>query len=137
MNLADTLKVPCGSSGGVGANSSGASPATRHITSDGFTSFSANARAALRQPSKSVSLSRVVWCMFLLLAMMSKPKSQLSRLRLESFRQPCAIEQMRRGAVIAEHDERQRLLMGDMQPHQVGQADRGQAARGDDAIDGP
>ena len=37
--------------------------ATLHVTSDGFTSFSASARAALRQPSKSVSLSRVMWCM--------------------------------------------------------------------------
>ena len=54
----------CGGSGGgvVGSNSSGASPRTRQVMSAGLTSFSTSARAALRQPVKSVSLSRVMKC---------------------------------------------------------------------------
>ena len=71
---ADTLKVPSGGSSGgaVGSNSSGASSATFQVTSDGFTSFSASARAALRQPSKSVSLSRLMMCISLLPSLRAK-----------------------------------------------------------------
>ena len=57
----------------VGSNSSGSSPCTRQVTSDGFTSFSASVRAALRQPSKSVSLSRVMKCMLILSSTPSLP----------------------------------------------------------------
>ena len=42
---------------------------------------------------------------------------------------------MRRGPVIAEDDERQRLVAGHMQPREIGDADRGRAARRDDALD--
>jgi len=59
MNLPDTLKVPLRASSDW-SNSLGAFSRTIHVTSDGFTSFSANARAALRQPSKSVSRARVM-----------------------------------------------------------------------------
>src|ERR1700754_984731 len=65
-NLAETLKVPCGASnagaGDDGSNSSGSLPRMVHVTSEGATSLSASARAALRQPSKSVSLSSVMRC---------------------------------------------------------------------------
>src|ERR1700710_859442 len=65
MNFPDTLKVlPCGGSdgGAVDSNNSGALPSPRHVTPAGFTSLSASARAALRQPTKSVSPSRVMKC---------------------------------------------------------------------------
>ena len=42
----------------------------------------------------------------------SKPKSQLRGLRPKPVHQPRAVEQPRRGPVVAEHDERQRLGRG-------------------------
>ena len=45
---------------GGGSSRSGLLPRTVQVTSDGFITFSTSARAALRQPSKSVSLSRVM-----------------------------------------------------------------------------
>src|SRR5271170_1614871 len=69
-NLAETLKVPGASGRGVavgGANNSGVWPGAVHVTSDGLTSFSTSARAALRQPSKSVSPSSVMKCILVLL----------------------------------------------------------------------
>src|SRR4051812_49352928 len=70
-NFAGTLKVPRGTSSGVstgGSNEVGSSaascPCTVHITSDGLAPLCTSVRAAFRQPSKSVSLSRVtkrVW----------------------------------------------------------------------------
>src|ERR1700712_4787633 len=90
MNLADTLKVMCGVSRGVAdedcSNSSGSLPCTVHVTSAGATLFKASVRAALRQPSKSVSLSREMRCIDL------KSESELRGLRPESLRQTSAIE---------------------------------------------
>src|SRR5215813_1209379 len=65
----------------------------------------------------------------------SKPKPQLLRGRTKSLHQPRALQEMRRGAVIAEHDERQRLALRNMQPREIGDADRGEAARNKDVID--
>ena len=46
--------------GASAANNPGSAPRTDQITSAGLTPFCANARAALRQPSKSVSPSRMM-----------------------------------------------------------------------------
>jgi hypothetical protein len=53
-----TLKLPAAAQAEV-RRARGLAPST---SSDGFTSLSASARAALRQPSKSVSHSRVMVC---------------------------------------------------------------------------
>ena len=44
---------------------------------------------------------------------------------------------MRRRVIIAEDDERQRLLSGDMQAREIGDPNGSHAAGGDDAIDRP
>src|SRR5436190_17097096 len=64
-----------------------------------------------------------------------KSKSQLRGLRPKPFCQLCPVEQLRRWPVIAEHDERKRLPGRNVQPGEIRRADRGHAARGDDAID--
>src|SRR3954468_14302252 len=64
-----------------------------------------------------------------------KPEAQLRRLWSEPLRQPRAIEQMRRRPVIGQHEERQRLVAGDMQSRKVADADRRHAPRRDDAVD--
>src|SRR6476619_1307433 len=69
-NFAGTLKLVFALAGSVGnssacdANNSGCLLLTRQVTSAGFTPFSTKFRAAVRQPSKSVSLSRVMKCIF-------------------------------------------------------------------------
>src|ERR1700759_4787820 len=65
-----------------------------------------------------------------------KSKSQLRRLWLETLRQSRSIQKMRRWAVIAENNEGQRLVSGDVEPRQIGRAQRNLPPRGDDAVDG-
>src|ERR1700760_3786231 len=69
----------------------------------------------------------------LAMTVFSKPKSQLLRGRTKSLHQPRALQQARRGAVVAEHDEGQRLAARDVQAREIGDAQRSEAACGEDA----
>src|SRR5690349_5893710 len=168
-NLAGTLNAADGASGGgvvaCASNNPGSAPRTDQLTSAGVMPLTANARATLRQPSKSVSLSRMMWCMMLLRFSSSslrakrsnpflrllrhgllrrfaprndgwlEPKPQLLRFRPKPFRQSRAVKHSWRGVMIAEYDEWHRLVLRDMKSREIGEANGSEAARGDDAID--